>query len=109
MALRLIFARFAPQGDRPRDYIRAVLRSLTRLLLWSLATMVGFLFAALGTHFPGSFPVGSGVVTTFDTNAALFGLVIGGVGGAVIGTLQWLVLRWWLGVTWPWLAATALA
>lgn len=79
------------------------------LLLWFLATMLGYLFAGFGTHFPGSFPVGSGVVTAFDTNAALFGLFIGGVGGLVIGTLQWLVLRSWLGITWPWLVATAVA
>lgn len=84
-------------------------RSLVHVLLWFLATMLGYLFATVGTHFPGSFPVGSGVVTTFDSGAALFGLVIGTVGGLVIGTLQWLVLRSWLGITWRWLAATALA
>ena len=71
--------------------------------------MLGYLFAGFGTHFPGSFPVGSGVVTAFDTGAALYGAVIGSVGGLVIGTLQWLVLRSWLGIRWSWLAATALA
>ena len=71
--------------------------------------MLGYVFAGLGTHFPGSFPVGSGVVTSLDSGAALFGLVIGAVGGLVIGTLQWLVLRSWLRITWRWLAATALA
>lgn len=84
-------------------------RSLMRVVLWFLATMLGYLFAGLGTHFPGSFPVGSGVVTTFDTGAAIFGLVIGTVGGLVIGTLQWLVLRSWVAITWRWLAATAVA
>jgi len=71
--------------------------------------MIGYLFAGAGTHFPGSFPVGGGVVTAFDTSAALVGLIMGSVGGLVIGTLQWLVLRSWLGITWPWLAATAVA
>ena len=71
--------------------------------------MLGYLFAGLGTHFPGSFPVGSGVVAEFDRDAALFGVIIGGVGGLVIGSLQWLVLRSWLGITWGWLAATAVA
>jgi len=71
--------------------------------------MCGYLFVGLGTHYPGSFPVGSGVVTTFDSGAALFGLVIGTVGGLAIGTLQWLVLRSWLRITWRWLAATAVA
>jgi hypothetical protein len=71
--------------------------------------MLGYLFAAVGTHFPGSFPVGTGVVSTFDAAAALFGVFIGSVGGLVIGTLQWLVLRSWLGITWPWLVATAVA
>ena len=84
-------------------------RSIAHLVLWSLATMLGYVFAGLGTHFPGSFPVGSGVVTTFDSGAAVFGLVIGTVGGLVIGTLQWLALRSWLRITWRWLAATALA
>jgi hypothetical protein len=83
--------------------------SLLYVLLWSLATMLGYLFAAVGTHFPGSFPVGTGVVSTFDAAAALFGVFIGSVGGLVIGTLQWLVLRSWLGITWPWLVATAVA
>lgn len=92
-----------------RDYSPGVRRSFVYGLLWSLATMVGYLFAGVGTHFPGSFPVGSGVVTAFDTNAALFGLFIGSVGGLVIGTFQWLVLRSWLGITWRWLAATAVA
>jgi hypothetical protein len=86
-----------------------VQRSVLYVALWSVATMLGYLFAAVGTHFPGSFPVGSGVVTSFDTNAALFGLFIGGVGGLVIGSLQWLVLRSWLRITWRWLAATAVA
>ncbi len=84
-------------------------RSLVHVLLWFLATMLGYLFAAVGTHFPGSFPVGSGVLTTFDSGAALYGMIIGTVGGLVIGTLQWLVLRRWLGISWRWLAATAVA
>ncbi len=92
-----------------REYIPGVLRSLVHVVLWFLATMFGYVFTGVGTHFPGSFPVGSGVVTAFDTNAALFGLFIGSVGGLVIGTFQWLVLRSWLGITWPWLAATAVA
>lgn len=71
--------------------------------------MLGYLFAGSGTHFPGSFPVGSRVVTNFDVEAALFGLLIGTVGGLVIGTLQWLVLRSWLGIAWPWIVATAVA
>jgi hypothetical protein len=41
--------------------------------LASRATMRGYLFVAVGAQLPGSFPVGSGVVTTFDTNAAHFG------------------------------------
>jgi hypothetical protein len=86
-----------------------VRRALVHFLLWFFSTMLGYLFAGVGTHFPGSFPVGSGVVTTFDAAAALFGVVIGSVGGLVIGTLQWLVLRSWLGITWRWLAATAVA
>lgn len=91
------------------EYIRSVRRSIAHVVLWSLATILGYVFAGLATHFPGSFPVGSGVVTTFNSGAALFGLVIGTVGGLAIGTLQWLVLRSWLGITWPWLAATAVA
>ena len=71
--------------------------------------MLGYMFAGVGGHFPGSFPVGSGVVATFDASAAATGLIFGAVTGLVIGTLQWLVLRAWLGVAWPWLVATALA
>lgn len=78
-------------------------------LAWLVATMLGYVFAGVGGHFPGSFPVGSGVVVGFDTGAAAFGLLIGGVFGLVIGTLQWLVLRAWLGIPWPSLVATALA
>lgn len=81
-----------------------VSRSLVYSVLWVLATMLGYLFAGSGTHFPGSFPVGSGVVSDFDTNAALFGALIGGVGGAVIGTSQWLVLRSWIGMSSGWIA-----
>lgn len=78
-------------------------------VLWLVATVLGYGFAGLAGHFPGSFPVGSGVLATFDASAAVFGLIIGGVAGLVIGTLQWLVLRRWLGIRWPWLAATAAA
>jgi len=98
-----------PPSGIAGEYSPGVRRSLVYVLLWSLATMLGYLFAAVGTHFPGSFPVGSGVVTTFDTDAAVFGVFIGSFGGLVIGTRQWLALRSWLGITWPWLAATAVA
>ena len=84
-------------------------RSLIYFPLWLVATMLGYMFAGVGGHFPGSFPVGSGVVATFDASAAATGLIFGAVTGLVIGTLQWLVLRAWLGVAWPWLVATALA
>lgn len=84
-------------------------RSLVHALLWTAATLLGYLFTGIGTHFPGSFPVGSGVLDSLDPSAALVGLVIGGVGGGAIGTLQWLVLRSWIGVSWRWLVATALA
>lgn len=79
-------------------YIPIVRRSLVHALLWSLATMLGYLFAGLATHFPGSFPVGSGVLAQFDRDAASFGRIIGGVGGLAIGTFQWLVLRSWVGI-----------
>jgi MFS family permease len=86
-----------------------VWRSITHLVAWCLANLFGFVFAGIGSHFPGSFPVGSGVVGAFEPGAASFGLIIGTVGGLVIGTLQWLVLRSWIGMRWPWLAATAVA
>jgi hypothetical protein len=50
--------------------------------------MLGDLFAGVGTHFPGSFPVRSGVVTAFDTNAALFGDIAADVGGTVGGEVR---------------------
>lgn len=86
-----------------------VSRWLVYSVLWVLATMLGYLFAGSGTHFPGSFPVGSGLVSAFDTNAALYGALIGGVGGAVIGTSQWLVLRSWIGMSSGWIWSTVLA
>jgi hypothetical protein len=52
--------------------------------------------------------LGYGVVAAFDLEAAAFGLFIGGVFGLLIGALQWLVLRVWLGVPWTWMLATAL-
>ena len=86
-----------------------VVRAPLLALLWLAANVLGFTLAGAFARFPGSFPVGSGVNSSFDAAAALFGLVLGGVSGAVVGVLQWLVLRRWIGAGRGWIAATALA
>lgn len=75
---------------------------------WVVASAVGFALAGAGLHFPGSFPVGSGVNATFDGGAAVVGAVLGAVSGLAVGALQWLVLRGRVARAALWIPATAL-
>ncbi len=79
-----------------------------RLLAWVAVTYLGFAVAG-GNHLQAQAPTVSFDVANLLPSAALFGFVFGGVGGAIVGALQRVVLRSWApGVRW-WIPLTALA
>ncbi len=74
---------------------------------WLLASMVGWM-SAIGLIFWSSLRYDVSAPTT-PTGVLILRLVAGGlVGGAVLGTLQWLVLPWRVARAWVWIPATAL-
>lgn len=61
--------------------MRAGLRAGWQLwLMWVAASVAGFALIGVIAHFPGSFPVGSGVNTTFAAGSA-FGLAVADASG----------------------------
>jgi hypothetical protein len=79
-----------------------------RLAAWVAVMYVGFALVG-GNHLQAQAPTRSFDFADILPSAALFGLLFGIVGGAIVGALQWVVLRPWVpGVRW-WIPLTALA
>lgn len=57
-------------------------------LAWIVAITIGLTLGGAALHFPGSY--GS---PAFDVAAGLFGLILGGVNGLLVGVLTWVALR----------------
>jgi hypothetical protein len=78
-----------------------------RLAVWVALTYLGFALAG-GNHLQAPGVTFLFDATDIDPSAALVGLVFGLVNGAIVGALQWIVLRSWVpGVHW-WMPLTAL-
>ncbi len=59
-----------------------------RSVAWVVATTLGLVVAGFIFHFPGSF----GGLGTWDGSAAIFGLILGAISGALVGVMQWAAL-----------------
>lgn len=86
-------------NNKPDSAVRSTLRasrpiltpsgraSPIRSLAWSIATIVGLAAAGFAFHFPGS------VSTSWDASALIFGTLLGGVSGLLVGLFQAVALR----------------
>jgi hypothetical protein len=82
-------------------------KSWARLGLWIAMTYLGFSLAG-GNHLVILGPTVSFDPSDIDASAAIVGFVFGAVAGAIIASLQWIVLRSWAPAARRWIPFTAL-